>query len=350
MYYVNENIKDLYRVKFHDEREHVLRLDMNENPQGLPREVFDVVMSKITPEYIATYPMKDRLVERLAEHNEIAFENISVTAGSDEAMRLIFQCYAESGKKLVTVTPTFEMYGVYANMYGMRHILVEYQDDFTVDVDDILSVIDDETGIVILLNPNSPIGFTYEEEDIRRIIARTQEVGAIVVVDEAYHYFYAPTCMPMVKEYDNLLVLRTFSKLFSMAGLRIGYVAGAVQLIDYVEKAESTFNVNNIALLFAMEVLEQPHLIEQLIKIEREGREWLVEQLEAAGYRYCSMEGNYVLFYPKKQSGEIVNALKEENIWIRDYGRGILKGWLRVSTGSKECMKTFWEAFVKIDG
>ena len=155
--------------------------------------------------------------------------------------------------------------------------------------------------------------------------------------------------MPMIQEYDNLLVLRTFSKLFSIAGLRIGYVAANATLIDYVEKAESTFNVNNVAILFAMELMNRPRLIEELAGIEREGREWLTEQLELAGYRYCSMEGNYVLFYPKKASGEVVRALKEQNIWIRDYGRGILKGWLRVSTGSKECMETFWEAFVKVD-
>ena len=110
MYYVNEYIRDLYRVKFHDERGNVLRLDMNENPQGLPREIFDAVAEKITPEYIATYPEKDGLVKILAEHNGTACENISVTAGSDEAMRLLFQCFGEPVKKLLTVPTTFEMY------------------------------------------------------------------------------------------------------------------------------------------------------------------------------------------------------------------------------------------------
>ena len=138
MYYVNENIRDLYRVKFHDERTDVLRLDMNENPEGLPRQFFDSVMAKITPEYIATYPEKDRLVRLLAEHNGLMRENISVTAGSDEAMRLVFQCFGEQGKKLLTVTPTFEMYDVYAKMFGMKHETIEYKADFTVDITDIL--------------------------------------------------------------------------------------------------------------------------------------------------------------------------------------------------------------------
>ncbi len=349
MYYVNENIKDLYRVKFHDERGGVLRLDMNENPEGLPREFHDAVAAKITPEYLAKYPEKDRLMELLAGHNGLACENISVTAGSDEAMRLIFQCFGEPGKKLLTVTPTFEMYDVYAKMFGMRHETVEYREDFTVSPEDILQSIDRETGIVILLNPNSPIGSAYEEGDVRAVIQRAASVGAIVVVDEAYHYFYQPTFLPLVKEYDNLLALRTFSKLFSMAGLRIGYVSGEKKLIEYIEKAESTFNVNTVAILFACEAIQNKALIERLIGVEREGRQWLTKRLGEAGYRTLSLEGNYVLFRPAGESSEVVEELKRKGVWVRDYGRGILKGWIRVSTGAREYMERFWEALCQVE-
>ena len=311
MYYVNDNIKDLYRVKFHDERAGVLRLDMNENPEGLPVEIVDAVLSKITPEYIATYPEKDRLMELLAEQNGLMYQNVSVTAGSDEAMRLIFHCFGQQGKKLLTVVPTFEMYGVYANMFGMEHEVVEYKKDFTINAEDILQAIDSDTGIVILLNPNSPIGYTYGKKDVRKVLERAKEAGAIVVIDEAYHYFYASTFIPLVKEYDNLLVLRTFSKLFSMAGLRIGYVSGNAKLIGYIENAESTFNVNNIAILFAQEVIRKRQLIDHLIEVEYTGRMWIVEKLKNAGYKTMALEGNYVLFLPKKDSRIIVEELKK---------------------------------------
>lgn len=348
-YYVNEYVKDLYRVKFHDEREDVLRLDMNENPIGLPKEVFTRIWQKVTPEYVATYPQKDALMELLAEHNSVKYENISITAGSDEAMRLIFQCFGEPGKKVLTVTPTFEMYDVYSKMFGMEHVTVEYQDDYSLCVDDILRLIDEKTGLVILLNPNSPIGAVYKEEEVRAILKRAADVNALVVVDEAYHYFYKPTFLPLIRRYDNLLVLRTFSKLFSMAGLRIGYVAASPQLIDYIEKAESTFNVNNIAILFATEVIQDCELQEQLILIEREGRVWLTNQLSEEGYEYISLEGNYVLFRPRRSSRELVERLKQQDIWVRDYSRGILSGWIRVSTGARECMERFWNAFIELD-
>lgn len=194
-------------------------------------------------------------------------------------MRLIFQCFGEPKKKLLTVTPTFEMYDVYAKMFGMKHETVEYKEDFSVDTADILQAVDAETGIVILLNPNSPIGSTYDESAVRKVVERAASVGAIVVVDEAYHYFYAPTFMSLIREYDNLLILRTFSKLFSMAGLRIGYVSGDAGLIEFIDKAESTFNVNNIAILFAEEVIRNKELAAGLIEAEREGRLWLAERL-----------------------------------------------------------------------
>ena len=349
MYYVNENIKELYRVKFHDERANVLRLDMNENPEGLPEEVFRKVMKKISPEYIAKYPEKDRLMEILAEHNQIDYENISVTAGSDEAMRLIFQCFGEQGKKLLTVTPTFEMYGVYAGMFGMKHEMVDYEEDYTIDTAKFLNAIDQETGLIILVNPNSPVGYIYSEKDVREVIEKGKEAGAIVVVDEAYHYFYASTFVQLIKEYDNLLVLRTFSKLFSMAGLRIGYVAGERKLIEYIEKVESTFNVNTIAVLFAMEMINDQELIDRLARTEREGRIWITEKLKDAGYKTLSMEGNYVLFLPERDSRTVVEELKKKNVWVRDYGRGILKGWVRVSTGSVACMEKFWQALVQVE-
>lgn len=349
MYYVNKNIKDLYRVKFHDERSDVLRLDMNENPEGLPSEFVEEVKKKISPAFIATYPEKDRLAALLAEHNGISADNISITCGSDEAMRLIFQCFGEENKNLLTVTPTFEMYDVYSKMFGMGHETVEYNDDFSLSIDNVLLKIDENTGLVILLNPNSPIGVCWSESDAKKVIEKADENNAIVVVDEAYHYFCESTFMPLIKEYDNLLVLRTFSKLYSCAGLRIGYVSGNKQLIHYIDNAESTFNVNNVAILFAEELLKRPDISSQLVKAEAYGRKWLTDKLTDAGYKVFSAEGNYILFKPHRSSKEIVAELKKADIWVRDYSRGILEGWVRVSTGSVKCMEKFFDELVKVD-
>lgn len=349
MFYVNPNIRDLYRVKNHDARADVLRLDMNENPGGLPEDFVEEVKAKITPEFLAAYPEKDRLMELLAQHNGVSSRNITLTSGSDEAIRLIFQCFGEPGKQVLTVTPTFEMYDVYAKMFGMEHVMAEYRTDFTLSLEGTLSKIGSETGIVVLLNPNSPIGACWSEREARAILERAAEAGAVVVADEAYHYFYSGTFLPLIQEYEYLLVLRTFSKLFSCAGLRIGYAAGNERLIHYMENAESTFNVNRVAILFAEELMNRPAMIRSLAEAEREGRRWLTERLAASGYRTISLEGNYVLFRPHRPSGEIVAELRKQGVWVRDYSRGILAGWVRVSTGGRAFMERFWDAFLKTD-
>jgi len=349
MYYVNPNIRDLYRVKFHDSRDGVLRLDMNENPGGLPKAFVEEVKKKITPEFLASYPEKDRLTELLARHNAIPSGSITITSGSDEAMRLLFHCFGEPGKRLVTVTPTFEMYDVYAKMFGMEHAAADYRPDFTLSVEGVLSQIDSSTGIVVLVNPNSPIGVCWSEAEARAVIERAAEAGAVVVVDEAYHYFCSSTFLPLIREYEHLLVLRTFSKLFSCAGLRIGYAAGSGKLIQYMENAESTFNVNRVAILFAEDLMGRPEIIEELAAVERDGRRWLTNKLASEGYRVLSREGNYLLFRPRLPSGEVVARLKERGVWVRDYSRGILAGWVRVSTGGREFMERFWREFSRID-
>ena len=126
-------------------------------------------------------------------------------------------------------------------------------------------------------------------------------------------------------------------------------MSGNAELINFIEKAESTFNVNNIAILFAQEVICNQELTDRLVMVEREGRIWIAEKLKNAGYQTLVMEGNFVLFLPKRDSRLIVKELKKKNVWVRDYGRGILKGWIRVSTGSIACMERFWEAFVQTE-
>lgn len=343
MYYVNEDIKDLYRVKFHDKRGAVLRLDMNENPVGLPEAFVEEVKKKITPSFLATYPEKEELIELIAEHNGVEENQITVTAGSDEAMRMIFQCFGEKTKRVLTVTPTFEMYDVYSKMFGMEHDMVGYKEDFSVSVEEVIEKITADTGLVILLNPNSPIGTAYTEEEIERIIEVAKQQKAMVVVDEAYHYFYEPTFLPQMKKHENVIILRTFSKLCSIAGLRVGYAMGSQQVIQYLENAESTFNVNNVGILFASEVLKRPDMMKELEKKEAEGRKWLAEKLEQDGYKYFAKNGNYVLFFPRKDSSQLVKEMKEKDVWVRDYQRGVLKGWIRVSTGEVESMQRFWK-------
>lgn len=349
-YYVNKDIKNTYRIKCNENREIYLRLDMNENPIGLPYEFIENIKNKINSEFIAMYPNKNELISLISARENIEKECISITNGSDEAIRLIFETFGKKDKDLISISPTFEMYDVYCNIFGLKHVSVSYDEDFNISIDDIVEKINKNTSLVSLLNPNSPIGNVFNRDDVKKIIERAKKFGAIVIIDEAYFYFCPDTYIYFTKEYDNVLVLRTFSKLCSMAGLRIGYVCGNKNLIHYIDNAQSTYNVNSIAILFASELLKKPDLIEGLIKEEKEGHEFLAYELERNGYKYYSAYGNYILFRSKIDANKLIDRMKDRGILIRTYKTGILKDWIRVTTGRKCVMQKFLNSLLEIDG
>ena len=351
---VKQHIKELERVRPAQDRAEFLRLDMNENPEGLPQDFFSRVMEKITPEMLAMYPEPRKLTQTLASILNVEKENIIITNGSDEAIKSIFEVFSKEGSKFVSVYPTFEMYKVYAEMFNMKIEMVNYETGatkatFTIDVNKIIQAIDEETSIVALLNPNNPIGTVYKEEEVKRVVEKAKEAGAIVIIDEAYHYFHSRTFVNLVKTYDNVIVTRTFSKLCSIAGLRIGYAVSSRQMIGYLEKIRQTFNVNTVSLLFAQEILEEDGLIEKLVDIELEGRKYIINKLEESGRDIYAQNGNYVFIKCKTDKNKVIEKLFEKKILVRGYSVSILNDYIRISTGSKQAMKKFWEAFVLID-
>ena len=234
-------------------------------------------------------------------------------------------------------------------MLGLKHVPVSYDADLTIDAKKIVEAIDETTDIVVLLNPNNPIGTVYTEDEARMIIEKAREVGAIVIVDEAYHYFYKHTFLPFIKEYDNVVVFRTFSKLLSLAAVRMGMMIGPEELIGYARKSMPSFEVNAIALKFGEHMMQHTDMIEDLMNIEAEGKAWLLEELNKRGYETTSSHGNFIFIKPKKSAQEVADALRERKILIKTFGNEFLKKYVRISTGSKKAMEYFLEAFLEVD-
>ncbi len=349
MYFVNEDIKNCVRVFPEQGRYDYARYDMNENPEGLPQWFIDEVLSEITPEFLATYPEHDKFRQMYAAYLGVNPENVAVTNGSDMAIRFAMEVFAEKGSSVVTVAPSFEMYWVNCSMLGLKHVPVSYEKDLTMDADKIVAAIDENTDIVVLLNPNNPIGTVYTEEEARKIIERAREVGAVVIVDEAYHYFYQHTFLNFVKEYDNVLVFRTFSKLFSLAAVRMGMMIGNEALIGYARKSMPSFEVNAIALKFGEHLMQHTELIEELMNIEAEGKSYLLAELKKHGYETTDSHGNFIFVLPKKPAKQVDQALRKKKILIKTFGNEFLKDYIRISTGSKKAMKYLLDAFLEAD-
>lgn len=349
-YHVNESILATERVFPEQGRYGKLRYDMNENPEGLPGEFVQSVLAEITPEYLSIYPEPDAFLRKYSSFVGVGFENVVATNGSDMAIRYLLETFCAPKHEVVTVSPSFEMYWVNCSILGLKHVPVPYADDMTIDVADIVAAIGPETDVVVLLNPNNPVGNVYSENEVEEVVAAARKNGAIVIIDEAYHYFYDKTFLDVAMRNPNVAVLRTFSKLFSIAACRLGVVIADAKMIDYVKRSKLTFDANAIALKFGERIVGEPGLLDRLIETEREGRAHVLERLSDEGYEVRDCRGNFVFVRPKRPAAEVGRELAEKDVLVKWWNSGMLSPYLRVSTGSKRAMEPFIEAFLEVDG
>lgn len=348
--YVNPNIKNTERVFSRQNRYDYLRCDMNENPEGLPKDFVGSVLSQVTPEFLSVYPESDRFIKKYAKYVGKQFEQILPTNGSDMAIRYLFEVFGEPNKDVVTVSPSFEMYRVYCNMFGLNHVPVNYNEDCTVDIDRIINNITEKTCIAVLVNPNNPTGDSFSAADAERIIQRAQAMDSLVIIDEAYHYFWDQSLIDFVDKYPNVVLLRTFSKFFSLAALRLGVIIGSKELIRFVQNAKLSFDVNSLALLFGEKLIDNPEVIKYLTDTWREGEQYLINSLKQNNYGYIKCKGNFILIRTKQEPGTIVRRLEsEKRILVHGFSKGLFHDYIRVSVGSVHSMQLFLNAFIEID-
>ncbi|RHL29876.1 histidinol-phosphate aminotransferase family protein [Agathobacter rectalis] len=351
MYYLNEDIKDLVRIFDQNERKDYLRLDLNENPGGLPQEFIDSVLTNVTPQFVAQYPETLHFTEVLAEHIGTDIKHVCLTNGSAEAIRYVIQAFTSVNGRIVGVVPSYFMFQVYSEMYGRNFVKVPYNDDLSMDISNIINALTDDTQLLILLNPNNPMGNVYSDEEFETIMEVAREKEISVLIDEAYHYFYPKTFIKYALNERHVFVTRTFSKLFSMAGCRLGYVVGHPDDIKYVQKYCTPHNTNAFAMLFAEKILTTPGVLDSLIEKFNEGRKFLVDTLDSNGYRHKGEAGNFIFIETKTDAKKIVDRMKtEKKILIKSYDNvGEFGTCLRVSIGEKKYMQQFTEALFEID-
>ncbi len=351
MYYLDSNIENLNRIFDQHKRQGYLRLDLNENPGGLPEEFIRETLAEVDQEFVSQYPETLEFTTVLADYLGTDITHLCLTNGSAEAIRYIIQAYTAPGGKIVGVVPTYAMFEVYSKMYGRNFIPVEYTEDLQMPIENILAKMTDDVQLLILVVPNNPVGNLYTDEEVETLLAEAKKKEITVLIDEAYHYFCPKTYIKYALENEHVFVTRTFSKLFSLAGARLGYAAGWPQGIEMVQKLCTPHNVNAFAMKFAQKIITTDGMIEGMIKLQKEGREYLVNSLDEHGYAHHGNEGNFIFIKPKTDPATLVDRMKEEKgILIKTYsGIGSLGTVLRVSTGEKQYMERFTEALYELD-
>ncbi|KAK7315485.1 hypothetical protein VNO77_34035 [Canavalia gladiata] len=316
--------------------EDIVKLDANENPYGPPPEVMEALGSIQFP-YVYPDPESRRLRAALAQDSGIEAEYILAGCGADELIDLIMRCVLDPGDKIVDCPPTFTMYEFDAAVNGALVIKVPRRSDFSLNVEQIAEVVKQEKPkCIFLTSPNNPDGSIIDDEVLLNIL----KLPILVVLDEAYIEFSAiESRMSWVKKHENLIVLRTFSKRAGLAGLRVGYGAFPLSIIEYLWRAKQPYNVSVAAEVSACAALQNPVYLEDVKNALLKERERLFDLLKEVPFlRPFPSHSNFILC--EVTSGVDAKKLKEDlaqmGVMIRHYDKKELKGYVRVSVGKPE--------------
>jgi len=325
-----------------------MRLDFNENTLGPSPRVLAAIKS-VSAERLSAYPEYSELTKAIADYNNVAPENAVPFNGSDEAIRGCIECFAGNGK-IVIPTPSFAMFYFYAELQGAKIVKPLYNEDLSFPTKKVLSEIRGSKA-VILCNPNNPTATGIPEKDLIEIIKACQKENCIAIVDEAYSEFTKETIAGRIGEFDNLVVLKTFSKAMGLGGMRIGYALGNETLIATLKKAKSPYSITALSALAATEALKDTAYMRDYVKKVEKGRSILEKFLDEKGVKRFPSKSNFLVARFGRNAKAIAENLKEKGFLVRDrsdYER--LEGCVRISIGTQEQMEKFCGALDKTRG
>lgn len=317
----------------------MIKLNTNENPYppapGVIKalEQFDTDRLRLYPE-----PTCKVLVDAIAEYYGLDSSEVFVGVGSDDVLAMIFMTFFNSEKPIVFPDITYSFYDVWADMLRIPYEVKELDENFLIKKEDYYG----ENGGVIFPNPNAPTGILMEYSEIEDIIAHNRDV--IVVVDEAYIDFGGKSALPLIEKYDNLLVVQTFSKSRSLAGMRIGYAMGNAKLIKYINDVKYSFNsytMNQTALALGVEAVRDKEYFEETRQKVIATREWTKGELRKLGFSFGDSMSNFIFAtHEKVPAKEIFEALRKEHIFVRYFSKERISNYLRISIGTQQEMET----------
>ncbi len=319
----------------------VIKLNTNENPYppcpGVVKalETLDTDRLRLYPDPACTL-----LVDALADFYHVKPEQVFVGVGSDDVLSMCFLTFFNSQKPVLFPDITYSFYKVWAELYRIPYECQKLDEDFRIVKEDYYR----ENGGVIFPNPNAPTAIYEELDVVEDIIRNNQDV--IVIVDEAYIDFGGKSALELIDRYDNLVVVQTFSKARSMAGMRIGYAISNPLLIRYLNDAKYSFNsytMNQAALVCGVEAVRDREYFEEGIRKIVETREWAGKRLAELGFRCLDSSANFIFAtHPAYDAKELFEALKENGIYVRYWGSERIEQYLRITIGTRQEMEVLF--------
>jgi len=323
-----------------------LRLDFNENTLACSPAVLAAIQN-ISAADLTRYPERGPVEALAAQHLDLRSEQVILTNGVDEAIHILCQAFLDRGDELLLPVPTYTMYEIYASATDAEIIRVQSAADFAFPFESLLAAITPKTKLIAVANPNSPTGSVCTREQILAIADAAPQ--AIVLVDEAYFHFFGQTVIDLIGKVPNLIVARTFSKAYGLAGLRLGLLAGPVSLLQWVRRVLSPYSVNSIALVALTAALNDQTYLDWYAAEVKQARAEFLAGLTNIALPWWPTEANFVLVYIGARHREFVADLREQGILVRDRSADPgCDGCVRITIGTQEQMRHALTAIARL--
>lgn len=327
----------------------VVKLNTNENPYPPSPNVrmalddFDCGRMRLYPD-----PEASVLVDAIAENYGVKPEQVFVGVGSDDVISMAFLTFFNSDKPVLFPDVTYSFYDVWAEVYRIPYKQMPLDENFRINAKDYMT----ENGGIIFPNPNAPTGILESVDMIEEIVKANPD--SVVMIDEAYIDFGGKSCLPLIEKYDNLLVIQTFSKSRSMAGMRIGYAMGNEKLIKYMNDVKFSINsytMNHITQICGAEAVKDKAYFEEHVNKIIDSREYTKKKLTELGFTFPDSMSNFIFAkHESADANEIFAKLKEKKIFVRHWNKPRISDYLRISIGTPEEMEKLISALGEILG
>ncbi len=318
----------------------IIKLNTNENPYG-PSPKVQELADHMDSDVLKKYPDQTAgdLVRAIADYHGFKPEEVFVGIGSDDVLAMCFMTFFNSDKPVLFPDITYSFYPVWAEMLRINYKTLPLDENFCIRPEDYK----EPNGGVIFPNPNAPTAVLMGRDKVEEIISSNKD--SIVIVDEAYIDFAeeGSSVIDLTRKYDNLIVVRTFSKSRSLAGLRIGYAVANEKLIKFINDVKYSYNsytMNTPSIVLGTASIEDDEYFKEKVEAIKKTREWFTEELKKLGFRVLPSSANFVFASPRtKTAEEVFEEAKKRGIYVRFWNKPIIKDFLRITIGLDEEMK-----------
>ena len=338
-------LRDIKRIRIAEGRnlDRGLRLDRNEKVDVWPKDFLLNLFSSKPDYFLSVYPEISSLYNKLSKHLNVNENQIVITSGIDGAIKTLFEILTSPGDTIGVLWPTYAMYKVYSDIYHVNFFDIGYNPDFSVDFNSLNECLDKKPVLLFIPNPNQPIESAFSTDELEYIAKKAFENDCLLVIDEAYFMFGCDTGLPLINKYNNIVILRTFSKAFGVPSIRLGYFVTNEENMEILSKTRFSHESNSLSIAVAEYLLDNFNIVEKSIEQVIEGRAYIKGELSKIGLKTHGSKGNFLLINleSNEKAKNIVSYLHEKLIYVKGPWPSPWDKYITISIGPKNEMRIF---------